>query len=116
MHPFKATALATFVATAVLGSGTSALARAAAPPAFEYVGTFDVRENAGSKVAEIVTVSQNGRTLIYTDSDAELIGFVDIDDPSRPEADGVVPVGGEPTSVAVTRRYALVAVNTSTTT
>ena len=53
------------------------------------------------EVAEIVAALGNGRGLVYTDSDAELIGFVEIADPSAPVADGVVAVGGEPTSVAV---------------
>lgn len=83
-------------------------------PAFAHVGTFDVRANDGSEVAEIVAASANGRTLIYTDSSGKLIGLVDIGDPAQPRAAGVIPVAGEPTSVAVSGKYALAAVNTST--
>ncbi len=82
---------------------------------FHHIATFDVTENAGSEVAEIVDATRNGKTLVYTDSEQGLIGFVDISDPSSPQPDGSVPVGGEPTSVAMHRRYALVGVNTSTT-
>lgn len=84
-------------------------------PSFAHVGTFDVRANPGSQVAEIVSASTSGRTLIYTDSASQLIGFVDISDPSNPQPDGTLPVAGEPTSVAVKGGYALAAVNTSTT-
>ena len=64
-------------------------------------------------VAEIVAVSRDGQTLVYTDSETENLGFVDIQDPANPQAAGIVGVGGEPTSVAVKGRLALVAVNTS---
>ena len=52
-------------------------------------------------------------TLIYTDSPAERIGFVDITDPSKPSVLGVLGLVGEPTSVAVKEGYALVGVNTA---
>ena len=83
------------------------------PPTFVHIGTFDVTTNEGSEVAEIVASTWSGKTLLYTDSDAGLVGFVDIRDPANPKPAGVVPVGGEPTSVAVAGRYALVGVNTS---
>ena len=40
--------------------------------------------------AEIVAASTDGMTLIYTDSPAERIGFVDITDPSKPSVLGVL--------------------------
>ena len=64
--------------------------------------------------AEIVDVSKDGNTLIYTDSPSEVIGFVDITDAAMPAAAGTLAIGGEPTSVAVSGDYALVGVNTST--
>jgi hypothetical protein len=64
-------------------------------------------------VAEIVSASKDGHTLIYTDSETEQVGFVDISDPDTPVGIGTLDVGGEPTSVAVKAPYALVAVNTS---
>jgi hypothetical protein len=64
-------------------------------------------------VAEIVAASDDGNLLVYTDSETENLGFVDITDPYQPVADGVVALAGEPTSVAVRGRFALVAVNTS---
>lgn len=65
-------------------------------------------------VSEIVTSTENGELLVYTDGPLEEIGFVDIFDPSSPSPAGKLPVGGEPTSVAVLGDdLALVAVNTS---
>jgi hypothetical protein len=63
--------------------------------------------------AEIVTATEDGMTLIYSDSLSGAIGFIDISDPSNPMPDGVVTLVGEPTSVAVWKNYALVALNTS---
>jgi hypothetical protein len=91
---------------------------------FQRLATFPVinnycRPNAvnacfdRAAVAEIVAASDNGKLLIYTDSAKDAVGFVDISKPKHPEAGGVVEVGGEPTSVAVNGRYALVGVNTS---
>jgi hypothetical protein len=86
---------------------------------FERIGTFIVCENTScdrseveATVAEITTVSEDGRTLIYTDSPQEAIGFVDIRNPAKPKGLGVVRLEGEPTSVTVTGKYALVGVNT----
>ena len=100
------------VATLIAGIGSSASADGA-PPLFRHVGTFDVTQNAGSEVAEIVTSTKDGMTLIYTDSDAEALGFVDLTDPRNPAPAGLLPLAGEPTSVAVHNGWALVAINTS---
>ncbi|MCB1926231.1 MAG: hypothetical protein KDJ27_21290, partial [Gammaproteobacteria bacterium] len=94
----------------------------AAPASFQHIATFDVTRNRVtvganeivSEVAEIVDVTKDGNTLVYTDSASHLIGFVDISDPAKPAPDGVVLLDGEPTSVAVHGRYALAGVNTST--
>lgn len=80
---------------------------------FVPLASFDVMAGNGSAVAEIVDVSRNGKQLVYTDSENEEIGFVDISNPRRPRASGTVAVGGEPTSLVVMGQYALVAVNTS---
>jgi len=63
--------------------------------------------------AEIVVASRDGKTLIYTDSPLGALGFVDITDPANPTGLGTVLLGGEPTSVGVTRDFALVVINTS---
>ena len=85
----------------------------AAPPdrLFSPVATLQV----SGEVAEILAATPDGRTVLYTDSEAQQVGFVDLTRPQAPRQLGAVPVDGEPTSVAVTRdgRYALVTVDTS---
>jgi hypothetical protein len=95
----------------VSGAGFSHGAR------FRRIATFPVyRNNADpgvETVAEIIDVTPDGRTLVYTDAPLEQIGFVNITRPDDPQPGGTVPVGGEPTSVATTKKYALASVNTS---
>ncbi len=64
-------------------------------------------------VAENLAATDDGMMLVYTDSEMENIGFVDIADPGNPMPAGVVEMPGEPTSVAMLGGYALAAVNTS---
>ncbi len=83
---------------------------------FNRIASFPVFLNTdieSETVAEIVDVSQDGNTLVYTDAETGHIGFVDIVNPANPIAAGVVKLDGEPTSVAVAGQYALAAVNTS---
>jgi DNA-binding beta-propeller fold protein YncE len=87
---------------------------------FNRIATFPVFLNlpAGADlgtatVAEIVAASEDGNTLIYTDGVTGSVGFVDITDPTDPQALGLIPVDGGPTSVAVAGPYAIVGVNTS---
>lgn len=81
---------------------------------FRHLSTFDVISGGNSTlVAEILDVTDDGNTLVYTDSPSGVIGFVDITDPANPTADGTVTVPGEPTSVAVAGDHVLAAVNTS---
>ena len=83
---------------------------------FNRVATFPVYLNtdiSSKTVSEIVSVSQDGNTLIYTDGKTENLGFVNITNPEKPLPDGIMSLGGEPTSVSVVRDYALTAVNTS---
>ena len=65
-------------------------------------------------VAEIIAATPDGMTVVYTNSDDENIGLLDISKPSIPQVIGTVDVSafGEPTSVAVTPngQYALVSV------
>jgi hypothetical protein len=86
---------------------------------FEHVGTFEVPRNLPAGVdpstvtsAEIVDVSRDGRTLLYTDSPTKRLGFVDIRDAADPRPLGALDLPGEPTSVATLGAYALVVVNT----
>ncbi|MGQ0593522.1 MAG: esterase-like activity of phytase family protein [Gammaproteobacteria bacterium] len=84
--------------------------------AFQRIATFPVflnSEEGAQTGAEIVSASENGKLLVYTDSQSENLGFVDIDQPGAPKPRGVVAMSGEPTSVAVSGPYALAVVDTS---
>ncbi|MDQ3616738.1 MAG: hypothetical protein M3393_08970 [Actinomycetota bacterium] len=87
-------------------------AREESPRIFRELATFAV----DGHVAEILAVTPNGRTLLYTDSTQGELGLVDLTEPHEPTQLATLKVDGEPTSVAVTQggRYALVAVDTST--
>ncbi|MGQ7843834.1 esterase-like activity of phytase family protein [Granulosicoccus sp. 3-233] len=63
--------------------------------------------------AEIISASDDGLTLVYTDSPLGGIGFIDVSDATSPEPGGFLPLQGEPTSVVMAGRHALVGVNTS---
>jgi hypothetical protein len=93
---------------------------------FQRAATYPVYENrpAGEDLAketsaEISAVTDDGKTLVYTDSPGERVGFLDLSDPAAPRGGGTIslwtPAEGadEPTSVAVVGKYALVVVNTS---
>ena len=69
--------------------------------------------NDTETVSEIVYATEDGNTLVYTDAERGVIGFVDIADIMSPKGMGVVEAGGEPTAVAVIGDFAVVAVNTS---
>ncbi len=103
---------------------TSALALAAAPAMaemnFNRIASFPVVKNmtAGEDTGretspEIIDVTADGMTLVYTDSPLEALGMVDITDPANPAPKGNVKLSGEPTSVAVIGTTAYVGVNTS---
>ncbi len=84
----------------------------AAPPAGRFAMLHHLPVDG---VAEIITATPDGQTLLYTSADAGALGLVDIRDPARPAHLPRVDVRlggvGEPTSVAVSPdgRYAVVA-------
>lgn len=105
-------------------AGAALVAIAAAGPAdaemFNRIATFHVVDNlpadadpAAGTVAEIVAATEDGMTLVYTDSPGKRIGLVDLADPKAPRAAGIVALDGEPTSVVVAGGNALVGVVTS---
>ena len=108
--------------------GIAVLAAVAAPPAtagahphrqplsFQRLATVPAYLNSGvtdTAAAEISTVTEDGRTVVYTDSPGRRLGFVDITDPARPRPTGTLAMDGEPTSVAHLGDLLLAAVNTS---
>ncbi|MBL0886128.1 alkaline phosphatase [Myceligenerans sp. I2] len=94
--------------------------------AFHRLATYPVFQNAPAgvdpadeTVAEISAVSEDGRTVVYTDAAGRRIGFLDITDPANPRGLGSLSLAelgdaeDEPTSVAVVGDHVLVVVNTS---
>lgn len=105
---------------------TAALAASVAVPAhadqmFNRIASFPVAENMPADVdakstssSEIIKASEDGMTLVYSDSPLGAVGFVDITDPKAPKAGGIVKIDGEPTSVVfVGNAKVLAGVNTS---
>jgi len=102
---------------AVLAASTAC--SASAEPVFNRIASFAVADNLPADAdrksvtsAEIITASEDGNMLVYSDSPLKAIGFIDITDPKTPKAGGILSFEGEPTSVAIAGPKALVAVNT----
>ena len=104
----------TLVATCLAGVALTASANS-----FQRVASFPVAQNLGNKPiatetsAEIITASEDGNTLIYSDSPLGGVGFVNIKDPRNPQAAGFLSLDGEPTSVASIANWVVAGVNTS---
>ncbi|MFC7704470.1 esterase-like activity of phytase family protein [Plastorhodobacter daqingensis] len=104
---------------------SSMLALIAATPAlaerhFNRIASFPVTENMAegedrsrTSSAEIVSASEDGMMLIYSDSPLGVIGLIDITDPEAPRAIGSIDMGGEPTTAVFIGASAYVGVNTS---
>ena len=84
---------------------------------FNRIASFAVPANSADQSietsSEIIAATDDGMTLVYTDSPAGVIGFIDISDAANPVAGGSLDVGGEPTSVSIIGQTAFVGVNTS---
>ena len=85
---------------------------------FNRIASFSTPWNNGERakdesVAEIIAASDDGMTLIYTDSPLKAVGRIDLRDPRKPQPLGLIEVGGEPTSVTAIGNRGYVAVNTS---
>ncbi|MDO5371420.1 esterase-like activity of phytase family protein [Paracoccus sp. (in: a-proteobacteria)] len=106
----------------MLTSGLALLAAAPAlaEPHFNRIASFATVDNmaagedpARETSAEIMAVTPDGNTLIYSDSPLGALGMVDITDPRQPKPLGHVPMEGEPTTAVVRGTLAFVGVNTS---
>lgn len=98
----------------------SVAAPAGAEQVFNRIASFPVAQNLpadkdkkSATSAEIIAATEDGMTLIYSDSPLGAIGFVDITDPKAPKAGGAMMMDGEPTSVGIVGGKAIVGVNTS---
>jgi hypothetical protein len=113
MTTLRTTSLMAALCCAVFPASTQA-------EVFNRIATFHVVDNlpaaadqATETVSEIIAATEDGRTLVYTDSPGRRIGLVDIADPAAPKAAGTIALNGEPTSVVVVGGKALVGVVTS---
>jgi hypothetical protein len=101
----------------LLGLTAGLLATSAyAAPVFNRIASFPVELNnpeAKATSSEIITASDDGLTLVYSDSPAGGIGFIDITDAKAPKAAGFLALDGEPTSVTIIGSKVYAAVNTS---
>jgi hypothetical protein len=83
---------------------------------FNRIASFPVALNAPDAEvtsSEIITASEDGMTLVYSDSPAGGIGFIDLADAKAPKGLGFLSLDGEPTSVSIIGDKAYVGVNTS---
>ncbi|MBO0346595.1 esterase-like activity of phytase family protein [Roseibium sp. CAU 1637] len=87
---------------------------------FERINTYPVYKTLGEGVdpatqtsAEIISATKDGNTLVFSDSPAEAVVFVDVSDATAPAPKGRVALDGEPTSVSVGASFAYAGVNTS---
>ena len=97
-------------------AATSALAESH----FNRIATLPVTANmaAGEDLsressAEIISASEDGITLVYTDSPLGVVGLIDITDPRAPRAMGNIDVGGQPTTAVFIGGLVFSGVNTS---
>lgn len=104
----------------LLTSTLAAAAPALAEMNFNRVASFPtpLNMNAGEDIsressAEIITATEDGMMLIYSDSPLGVVGLVDITDPKAPKPLGNLEMGGEPTTTVVIGARAFVGVNTS---
>lgn len=86
------------------------------PERFQRADTLPVYLNTSADehtAAEIAAATADGRTVVYTDSPGERIGFAGVGKRGELSPAGVLDMPGEPTSVDILGGLALVAVDTS---
>lgn len=110
----------TLMAALMTGTALVAAPAAAQEMHFNRIASFPVTQNLPADMdpetetsPEIIDVTADGMTLVYTDSPLGALGMVDITDPANPKPAGAVMLDGEPTSLAILGDSAFVAVNTS---
>ncbi|MCB5201821.1 esterase-like activity of phytase family protein [Neorhizobium sp. T786] len=96
----------------------SVAAPAGAEQIFNRIASFPVASNLPegkdkltATSSEIITASDDGNTLIYSDSPLGAIGFIDITDPRAPKGLGSLAFEGEPNSVAAAGPKVLVTID-----
>ncbi|KKD61016.1 alkaline phosphatase [Grimontia sp. AD028] len=104
----------------VLALSVSAGLHAAEQSSFQRISAVSTANNIPPGVekshetsAEIIAVSEDGNTLVYTDSPLKGVGMLDITNPKKPTGKGFVSLNGEPTSIDVLGDTFVTGVNTS---
>src|SRR5690606_23827761 len=113
--PMNKSVLLAAIATGLLAS---AAVPASAQTYFNRIASFPVALNtpdieAEENSAEIITATEDGMTLVYSNALLGGVGFIDITDPANPQPGGFVELEGGPTSVSVIGNKALVSVDTT---
>ena len=110
----------TTIGAAAMAAALAAVSGAASAQVFNRIASFPVSGNLPDGMAadtetapEIITATEDGMTLVYSDSPLEAIGMIDISDPANPQPMGAAMLGGEPTSVTTRGGKAFATVNTS---
>lgn len=108
--------LSGFVSTLAILAAVPALAQSH----FNRIATLPVTANmaetddvARPSSAEIISASEDGMTLVYSDSPLGVLGLIDITDPKAPAAMGNIDMGGEPTTAVFIGGLVFAGVNTS---
>lgn len=93
-------------------------AHCAGKMSFNRIATFPICSQLDAScntdnvtAAEIITATDDGMTLVYSNSKSGNVGFVDITEPDHPKPMGVVVLDGDPTSVTVLQNYVFAAVS-----
>ncbi|MDH2327850.1 esterase-like activity of phytase family protein [Cereibacter sp. SYSU M97828] len=93
---------------------------AMAETTFNRIASFATPDNmaegedrARPTSAEIISVSEDGNTIVYSDSPLGVLGFLDITDAKAPKALGNVAMDGEPTTAVIIGKRVFVGVDTS---
>nr|WP_232312958.1 hypothetical protein [Enterovibrio coralii] len=104
----------------LLAVSVSASVQASESQSFQRISAFPTANNIPPGVekthessAEIIAASDDGNTLVYSDSPLSGIGIVDISNPKMPKGKGFVTLDGEPTSIAIFGDTFIAGVNTS---
>lgn len=107
------------VAAAALLAGLTASAQADGQ-VFNRIASFPVNLNIPAEAgqdsessSEIISATEDGMMLVYSDSPLGGIGTIDISDPANPQPGVFISTDGEPTAVVVRAGHAFVGVNTS---
>jgi DNA-binding beta-propeller fold protein YncE len=105
----QSSAVAIGLSLALSGCGGSSDTGPSTPSSFAKISEF----NVPGQVAEIITASPDGQTLVYTDSETREIGFLNVDNPAALTVLGRLDVTGSPTSVTITKdgRFVLAVVD-----